>query len=167
MSICKNNPNKKFIGNEPSPKGLGFCASGEKEGTKMKGKDGNIWIKKNNKWVKYINLKKIYKWWLKISTSGIYIIYRNNEWEFINIPNKKKLIEKWIEYSNDNNIKAILTSPMSIDFFECFTNYLIKNNSKIKLEKNLNMINYILSNYKLFFKKNYIYSKKDYILKCS
>ena len=42
MPHCKNNHKKTYIGDEPSPKGLGYCASGEKEGTKMKGKDGNM-----------------------------------------------------------------------------------------------------------------------------
>lgn len=52
MPYCINNNKKTYIGNEPSPKGLGYCASGEKEGTEMKGKDGNIWIKSNGKWIK-------------------------------------------------------------------------------------------------------------------
>ena len=38
---CKNNPKKTYLGTEPSPKGLGYCASGEK--------DGNMWVKKNGK----------------------------------------------------------------------------------------------------------------------
>ena len=66
---CKNNPKKTYLGSEPSPKGLGYCASGEKEGTEMKGKDGNMWVKKNGKWVKQIGKKlldKLYKWWLPI-----------------------------------------------------------------------------------------------------
>lgn len=46
MPYCKNNPKKTYKGTEPSPKGLGYCASGEKEGTIKKGKDGNKWIKK-------------------------------------------------------------------------------------------------------------------------
>ncbi len=53
MPHCKNNPRKTYEGTEPSPKGLGYCASGEKEGTKMKGKDGNMWIKSNGKWIKH------------------------------------------------------------------------------------------------------------------
>lgn len=55
MPICKNNNKKNYTGEEPSPKGLGYCASSEKEGTKMKGKDGNIWIKKNGRWIKFKN----------------------------------------------------------------------------------------------------------------
>jgi hypothetical protein len=40
---------------------LGYCASGEKEGTEMKGKDGNMWVKKNGKWVKKISKEDYYK----------------------------------------------------------------------------------------------------------
>ena len=58
MPVCKNNIHKKYTGMEPSPKGFGFCASVEKEGTKMKGKDGNIWIKKNGRWVVFNKLSK-------------------------------------------------------------------------------------------------------------
>ena len=59
---CKNNPKKSYTGKEPSPKGFGWCASGEIIGKKRIGKDGNRWIikKMNNgskKWVKYIDKK--------------------------------------------------------------------------------------------------------------
>jgi len=43
---CKNNPNKSYDGTEPSPKGRGYCASGLKEGTIMKGKNKKEWIVK-------------------------------------------------------------------------------------------------------------------------
>lgn len=57
MPFCKNNNSKIYDGNEPSPKGLGYCASSENVGKKMKGKDGNIWkVKKIStgirRWVK-------------------------------------------------------------------------------------------------------------------
>ncbi len=114
--ICKNNPKKTYTGNEPSPKGLGFCASGEKEGTKMKGKDNNIWIKKNGKWIRYSNsqvdklkkklYKKLFSFWKKLSQGQIIIIYKNNQdnnltYKFIksNLKTLKAqsndLIEKW------------------------------------------------------------------------
>jgi len=38
MPICKNDKTKTYIGTEPSPKGLGWCAHGEKEGKVRKGK---------------------------------------------------------------------------------------------------------------------------------
>ena len=65
MLICKNDPLKKYKGNEPSPKGLGFCAHGEKIGTIKLGLDKNKWIVKlssNNvaKWIK-LNLNNIKK----------------------------------------------------------------------------------------------------------
>ena len=57
MPVCKNNPKRNYKGTEPSPKGLGWCASGEKIGKKRKGKDGNIWIIKkvsngSKRWMK-------------------------------------------------------------------------------------------------------------------
>ena len=47
---------------EPSPKGLGYCAHGMKEGDKKKGKDGKMWIIKKVKngslrWQKIIDKK--------------------------------------------------------------------------------------------------------------
>ena len=39
MPKCKNNPSRSYKGTEPSPKGLGYCASGEKIGKKRKGYD--------------------------------------------------------------------------------------------------------------------------------
>jgi hypothetical protein len=62
MPVCKNNPNRKYKGTEPSPKGLGWCASGEKIGKKRKGKDGNMWIIKkvsngSKRWMKYSKTK--------------------------------------------------------------------------------------------------------------
>jgi len=49
MPYCKNNIKKKYKGTEPSPKGLGYCASGAKVGEKRKGKDGNNWVVKKIK----------------------------------------------------------------------------------------------------------------------
>ena len=58
MFECKNIKGKKYKGTEPSPKGLGYCASGEKVGNKMKGRDKNTWIVKkvsngSKRWFKY------------------------------------------------------------------------------------------------------------------
>jgi len=66
MPKCKNDPNKSYKGDEPSPKGLGFCANAEKVNTIRKGRDKQPWIvisDKNNvkKWVKRKNPKKDHK----------------------------------------------------------------------------------------------------------
>ena len=58
MPYCKNNNKKTYKGNEPSPKGLGYCSHMEKLESKKKGLDGNIWIIKSTKsgskrWVKF------------------------------------------------------------------------------------------------------------------
>lgn len=62
MPICKNDPKSSYKGDEPSPKGLGYCAHSEKVGTIKKGRDNNKWIisetsKKIKRWVK-LTVKK-------------------------------------------------------------------------------------------------------------
>jgi hypothetical protein len=54
---CKNDSTKSYKGDEPSPKGLGYCAHSEEIGKVRKGKDGNMWeikttIKGIKRWVK-------------------------------------------------------------------------------------------------------------------
>ena len=62
MPICKNDPKKKYKGDEPSPKGIGWCAHSEKQGKIRKGQDGNKWIVKkvssgSLRWMKHTNGK--------------------------------------------------------------------------------------------------------------
>lgn len=183
MPICKNNPQKNYTGLEPSPKGLGYCASSEKEGTKMKGKDGNIWIKKSGKWIKLktdkdkykiILQKKLYKWWQQLSQGAIIIIYRDLTHKLIksNMKTNKaqitNIIKMWNEFDNDPNIKAIIWSAQSTDIIDKFIEFIIKKNSKTDLEELIKLKNipsHLLDNYKKNFIKYKIYSNKDYTLK--
>ena len=48
MPYCKNDPKKTYKGNEPSPKGLGYCAHCENIGRIKNGKDGIV-VKNYNK----------------------------------------------------------------------------------------------------------------------
>lgn len=63
MPKCLNDPKKTYTGKEPSPKGLGYSASAELTGIKMRGFDGNIWIVTETstckKWMKSKIEKKI------------------------------------------------------------------------------------------------------------
>jgi len=66
MPKCKNSSTGTYKGTEPSPKGLGYCARGEKIGKKKKGLDGNMWEVKKTKngierWVKITKTKKSVK----------------------------------------------------------------------------------------------------------
>ena len=57
---CSKHKKGYFTGNEPSPKGLGYCAKCTKLGTIMEGKDGNIWkVKKFSNSKRWIKLKSI------------------------------------------------------------------------------------------------------------
>lgn len=61
MPKCKNDQTRSYMGNEPSPKGFGFCAHAEKMNSKLKGKDGNLWKVGKTK----TNVKR----WVKITTA--------------------------------------------------------------------------------------------------
>jgi hypothetical protein len=103
MPICKNNPKKYYNGDEPSPKGLGYCASGEQEGKIMKGKDRNTWIVKSGKWVKHEEtkdyhkklVKKLYKWWIPLSKGNLIVIYKDSNHE-LHRP-KRKMRQNYIK----------------------------------------------------------------------
>jgi hypothetical protein len=58
MPKCINDPKKSYKGDEPSPKGIGYCAHTEEIGTIKNGLNGNKWIisstaKGVKRWVKY------------------------------------------------------------------------------------------------------------------
>ena len=162
---CKNNPKKTYTGLEPSPKGFGYCASGEKEGTEMKGKDGNMWVKKNGKWVKKID--KLYKWWLPLSQGNLIAIYKDGKHKIITSQKKthkafsKDISEKWKELDANNDVKCIIWSAQSIDILESFVEYIAK---KISIKTN-NLPEYLLKNYKKFFVKYKFIGNKDYTFK--
>ena len=182
MPLCINNPKKTYLGNEPSPKGLGYCASGEKEGIELKGKDGNIWIKKNDRWIKKNNkddyykklFNKLYKWWISLSQGNIIIIYQDDKNKLVKSNMKtrkaqnKELIEKWIEFGKNKEVKAIIWSAQSVDVIQLFVELLIKKSTIKKLEELIkikDLPNFILENYKKYFVKNKLFSDKDYNLK--
>jgi hypothetical protein len=115
MPKCINDVNKSYTGDEPSPKGLGYCAHAEKIGTIKKGKDGNIWIIKKTKcgkqrWIKKTDKQKTDK---KLDCKN-FVIYTKNEKKFsilglsyVNeiysikgLELKKGFIHKWIDFNN-------------------------------------------------------------------
>jgi len=56
MPKCKNDETRSYSGDEPSPKGRGYCAHAEEVGKRRKGKDGKFWVvretKKGKRWFK-------------------------------------------------------------------------------------------------------------------
>ncbi len=179
---CKNNPKKTYLGTEPSPKGLGFCASGEKEGTEMKGKDGNMWVKKNGKWAKKITKEdyikklddKLYKWWLKLANGNLIAIYKDGKHRLITSNAKTRkafsndIFKKWKELDENKDVKCIIWSAQSVDTIQSFVEYLIKKLSIKKLEELIKMKNipeYLLKNYKKYFVKYKEIGNKDYTFK--
>ena len=181
MPICKNNSKKTYTGNEPSPKGLGFCAGSEKEGTIKKGKDENMWIKTNGRWIKnksnennenkkFLH-KKLYNWWRKLAEGGIIIIHKDLSNKIIksNLKTTQAQItdmkNKWEKFEQDDNVCAIIWSAQSTDVIDLFVDIVVKKNSKSKLDEILKLKNipsYLLENYKKFFIKYPFVGNKDY-----
>ena len=171
MPYCINNPKRTYKGNEPSPKGLGYCASGEEEGTTMKGKDDNLWIKKGGKWVidnEKLLYDKLYKWWLSLSQGGIIVIFKDGKHKLITSSMKshkaksKDILKKWNEFNENNNVKVIIWSAQSVDILQSFVDFLSK---KKDIMKQTNLPNYLLDNYKKFFVKYEFIGNKDYTFK--
>lgn len=57
MPKCLNDTTKSYTGNELTPKGIGYSASGESTGKIMEGKDGNTWIVEET--IRYKRWKKV------------------------------------------------------------------------------------------------------------
>lgn len=121
MPYCINNYKKTYKGNEPSPKGFGYCAHSEEIGTIKNGLDGNKWIisatsKGVKRWTKYktnSNIKqcKIYtekeslqgKWWDNSDTCDCskFVSYKKNKSKDIHgLEFEKGKLYKFISYNN-------------------------------------------------------------------
>jgi len=155
MPKCKNDPDSNYIGNEPSPKGLGFCAHAEKVNTIKKGRDGNIWIIKSNnnikKWFKHndnqkkvndiveLLYNKMKKWWIKMTNGALIICFKNGDVKLIDSNKKtknaklKELKELHEMYGQDDNVKAIIWSGMSVDILYGFIYISLTNIQKLCL----------------------------------
>jgi len=169
MPNCKNDNTRTYVGNEPSPKGLGYCAHAEIEGKIMKGKDGNNWIKSNGRWNKIVEYKlekikkvlekKIYSWFKKISKEGVFIINKENKCKFYKGNDIKKL--------DIDEINMMIWTSQSLDSLTFFINYILEkiDNEMIEdLIKSKNSLLYILDNQKKFLKKSKLFTDKDFTL---
>ena len=152
MPKCKNDPTRSYKGTEPSPKGLGYCAHGMKEGDKKKGKDGNMWIIKKIKngslrWMKFKEKKnneekvdcKKFVWYTK-TVKGFF--GKETQYHISGIKGKGKNLYKFISY---NNFEKKLT-PIPEGYYK-------KNLDKYFID------NYFCGNLKILKKDNEEYKK--------
>ena len=104
MPVCKNDPNRKYIGNEPSPTGLGYCAHAEEVNAKMKGLDNKMWIVKEykgvKKWVHYderphILIRKLFPTWYKLAQGGLLAICKNKTYHVFPVSKQCKIKDIW------------------------------------------------------------------------
>lgn len=125
MPKCKNDPTRSYTGDEPSPKGYGYCAHAEKQFTVMPGTDGQHWYVGDGRWKKvtipsvfFIDLKHIHKsvkldtslLWLKkyapdLKTVDIIKITKGRQGNDINVHHTGS----WAVYGNKPFVKAVET----------------------------------------------------------
>lgn len=146
MPFCKNDPKKTYKGNEPSPKGFGYCAHSEKIGTMKRGKDGKVWIVKKfkniKKWVFsdfYTNFKK--------SENQLKLLLKKSivSFNYKSFEDKLKKNKKWFDKQENNKyyfpeieIDYNLDNLGEIEFKRCaceseFYKYVINTGSDFKL----------------------------------
>lgn len=167
MPICKNDPSKSYKGDEPSPKGLGYCAHAEKTGESRIGNDGNTWkVEETSKgvkrWVKKIsnNISKnldcskfvIYERFKK-NIPGIKIVTQI----LIGISLRKGYIYKYIDFNLFENEETKIPDGFTkrkvskeVRLYNCDKNrqILLKNNEAYKKIKGE------LKGYKTYFTHN-------------
>lgn len=152
-----------------------------KEGTTKVGNDGNTWIiainkngvkqwKKDKEDLSGIVFDHLYKWWQKVSSGSIIVIYTNGEYKTITSKMKtrtaqiKDMEKIWKGLAEDDNVKAIITSAMSTDALTFFSDLVVKkiNNKKLKdLMKKDKLRDYLIENYNKFFLGDGYYTDKD------
>jgi len=130
MPVCKNDTTRNYNGNEPSPKGLGYCAHNEKEGTIRLGKDTKAWIVKkikngNKKWS--IQSKDIF-----IGTKLIKELEENKVSHLKTNTRKKlsKIFDKNLK--NDLNKLGITLYIVSLSDWKLGDSYIIDKKVEIK-----------------------------------
>ena len=102
MPKCKNDESRNYKGDEPSPKGLGYCAHAEPEGSQKKGKDGNMWE------VKTVSSGS--KRWMKINkiTGDKYLVHHNYSRPFMVVINGNNVkIYKPVDQMSDDYSKLV------------------------------------------------------------
>jgi len=127
MPKCKNSNTGTYKGTEPSPKGLGYCARGEKIGKKKKGLDGNMWEVKETKngtprWIKITqtkksNIKKVEK--KKVEKKKV---------------EKKKVEKKKVEKKKVEKKKVKNINTKNIIVYR--NNKIFKNDNELKISNN-------------------------------
>ena len=148
MPPCKNNPKRSYKGTEPSPKGLGYCASGEKVGTIKKGKDKKKWIIKEikNKVKRWVKLNKKISDNNKKLNCNKFVRYQKKEKTFFGTTITTKLM-------GIQERKGFLRKYISPNTFEETETKIPKDYSKKKITKKF-INNYYCNNKKKVLEKD-------------
>lgn len=179
MPRCKNDPRRSYVGTEPSPKGLGYCAHAEAVGKIRKGVNGLKWIVRQDPggrkvWRKLTRArvsanynpeqharqtleKRLRRKWQVLAEGNFYVVTRDRI-TLVKSSKKtpsaknKELVAHMKAAQADRNVKALLMSGASYDNFHHFVfgQWMRASTVKQLLEQD-DPWTYILQHYRRFF----------------
>jgi len=135
MPPCKNDAKRSYTGEEPSPKGLGYCAHAEAEDSERAGRDGRTWVVRSGRWVPQDALRKalerqLYPWWDRMAGGDVMVIRADGTYTMLT-STKKTSLARSNDVSRqaglaaaDPNVVAIVWEAPSLDGFWSFLQYI-------------------------------------------
>jgi hypothetical protein len=156
MLKCIKDSEKYYKGDEPSPKGLGFCAHTEEIGTIKNGLDGNKWIivktaKNIKRWIKYNNEK----------TPETNKLTKNNDY-YKEIKKKYISYKTYFTHSNFERPYLIYIKNNDVVIYDKSENFII--NSSL-YDRNYNNNKWMYINLVKQYKVNKIFIGKSPLIK--
>ena len=141
---CKNDITRNYSGNEPSPKGLGYCAHAEKTYTIMEGKNYKMW---------YVDIMNNIKRWKLLTIPKEFIKTLKN----INTKIKLKRNKNWSKNLDTENINI-----KKISLGKNYNDILIHHDGPPNIYQDQAVIDYIkkITKYKFYFSEQGMQKKK-------
>lgn len=154
MPRCVNDAKANYKGDEPSPKGLGFCAHAEKVGAVREGRDKGVWVVQKaangvRRWVRRV-VDKRYKvdamagaltaaledGWRRLAAGALIVIYRDGSRAAVEGKIGKgrgtagaarlaEMRELHLRHAADPAVKAIVFSGAGREHLEAFVRHLL------------------------------------------
>ena len=180
MPACNNDASRSYSGLEPSPKGAGFCAHAEEVGSIRTGKDGGQWIVasqgKHKRWVPHNPTRslleaKLNPWWQKLAEGGAMVVKANGAHAMIGSSKVTRAAQikdrrtQWEAAAADDDVVAIVWSPMSRDALEHFVNFVCKRPGDASKMARGDAVAMLAKSHATYFVRERLYTNKDHLLR--
>lgn len=136
MPACKNDTKRSYKGDEPSPKGLGYCAHAERVGTVRKGRDGIEWTVSETgagvrRWTKVVDrfdvlIRAVEPWYTKLANGALLVIRGGGEFQLLEAKQKTAAARSaamrraHAALGSDPSVRAIVWTSVSRDVLKSF-----------------------------------------------